>query len=186
MRQFFFTLVLFIVVTCVQGWAADEFAMVRCGADVGQAMVGKRSSNERVVVIEARHKDLGLKDLGASEISDQLFLIFWRICNSEYAELVNTKNGLIRAVLPLPAESLFSPHAVLEECQVAGKTISDAGIVVLDNSNRQRPKDYNDHIERIMLPGKMAWRIDEVQERFVPMPTQGLSCPMNRSSLDLK
>jgi hypothetical protein len=31
-------------------------------------------SNERVVVVEGRHKELGLKDLGGSEISDRLFL----------------------------------------------------------------------------------------------------------------
>jgi hypothetical protein len=45
-------------------WAVDEFDTIKCGADIPKAMVGKRSSNERVVVIEARHSNLGLKDLG--------------------------------------------------------------------------------------------------------------------------
>ena len=30
--------------------------------------------------------------------------------------------------------------------------------------------------EKIMLPAKMAWKIDKSQERFVPMATQGLVC----------
>ena len=49
--------------------AADGFESVRCGSDVRKAMVGRKVSNERVVVIEERHKDLGLKDLGADELS---------------------------------------------------------------------------------------------------------------------
>ena len=36
--------------------------------------------NEKIVVLEEKYKDLGLKDLGASEISDRLNVISWRIC----------------------------------------------------------------------------------------------------------
>ena len=76
-------IVLFIVFVCVQAWAVDEFDTIKCGADIPKAMVGKHSSNERVVVIEARHGNLGLKDLGGIEISDRLFLISWRICGRD-------------------------------------------------------------------------------------------------------
>ena len=41
-------------------------------------------SNEAMAVLEERLKDLGLKDLGASEISDRLFAISWRICGEDY------------------------------------------------------------------------------------------------------
>ena len=41
---------------------ADGFDSVRCGSDVGKALLGRTMSNERIVVIEERHKDLGLKD----------------------------------------------------------------------------------------------------------------------------
>jgi hypothetical protein len=49
---------------------ADGFESVRCGSDVRKALLGRKMSNEKIVVLEERHKDLGLKDLGASEISD--------------------------------------------------------------------------------------------------------------------
>src|SRR5580692_5479634 len=93
-----FVAVHFSVLVCGQGWAEDEFDTIKCDANIPKAMVGKPSSNERVVVIEARHSNLGLKDLGGIEISDRLFLISWRICGSEYAVLLNTGKHLVRDV----------------------------------------------------------------------------------------
>jgi hypothetical protein len=182
MRKFSL-IVLFSVLVCGQGWAADEFDTIKCGADIPKAMVGKPSSNERVVVIEARHSNLGLKDLGGIEISDRLFLISWRICGSEYAVLLNTEKHLVRDVLPVPAHSLRSPQSFVEQCQVARKEIPDAVVAILDNSQGQKPNGY---LDKIMLPAKIAWKIDERQERFVPMPTQVLSCAVSGSSVDVK
>jgi hypothetical protein len=168
------SIVLLSVLALVPGWAADEFEAVKCGADVPKAMVGRHSSDERVVVMEARHSNLGLKDLGGMEISDRLFLNSWRICGSEYAVLVNTAKHLVRDVIRGP---------IVEGCQVAGKEITDAVIAILDNSQRQKPKAG---LEKIMLPAKMAWKIDESQERFVPRATEGLTCAVSGSSADLK
>src|SRR5215813_4899249 len=182
MRKFFFIL-LFNVLVCIHGWAADEFDTVKCGADVPKAMVGGHSSNERVMVLEARHSNLGLKDLGGMEISDRLFLNSWRICGGEYAVLTNTEKRVVRDVLPVPAHSLLSPLSFVEKCQVARKETHDAVIAILDNSQGQKLKTS---AEEIMLPARTAWKIDERQERFVPMPVQGLSCAVNGSSVDLK
>lgn len=183
MRKFSM-IVLFSLLVCIQGWAADEFDAIKCGADVPKAMVGKHySSNERVVVIQARHSNLGLKDLGGIEISDRLFLISWRICGSEYAVLLNTKKDLVQDVLPVPAHSLRSPQSFAEQCQIAGKDTPDAVIAILDNSQGQKPKSY---LEKIMLPAKFAWKIDERQERFVPMPIPNLSCTVTGASEDFK
>jgi hypothetical protein len=44
---------------------ADGFNSVRCGSDIREALLGRTMSNEKVSVLEERHKDLGLKDLGA-------------------------------------------------------------------------------------------------------------------------
>src|SRR5258708_34643424 len=70
-------------------YAGDGFESVRCGSDIAKALIGRKTSNEPVVAIEARHKDLQLKDLGAEIISDdeRLNLIFWRICGGETAVL---------------------------------------------------------------------------------------------------
>lgn len=174
---------LFGVLCCVRSWAADEFDTINCGADVPKAMVGKHSPNERVVVTEARHHNLGLKDLGGIEISDQLFLISWSICGREYAELLNIKENVVRDVLPVPTHSLYSPESLIEQCQVAGKKIPDAVIAILDNRQALKPHLY---LESIILPAKMAWKIDEGRQQFVPMPTERLSCAISGSSEDVK
>jgi len=61
-------------------YGADGFDSVRCGSDIRKALLGHTMSNETIVVLEERHKDLGLKHVGASEISDRLNVISWRIC----------------------------------------------------------------------------------------------------------
>jgi hypothetical protein len=170
-------------VVCIQAWAADEFDGIKCGADIPKAMTAKHESNERVVVLEKLHSNLGLKDLGGIEISDRLFLISWRICGNEYAELINTEKHLVRDLLLMPPHSLHCPESLVERCQVSGSILPDAVIAILDNSQGDRPKGY---LEQIALPAKVAWKIDERQERFVPMPTKGLSCAVSGSSEDVK
>src|SRR5258708_23921911 len=113
-----------LVIVCGKAWALnlneDEFAGIKCGADIPKSLLGKRDSSERVVVLEGRHKDLGLKNLGGTEVSDRLFLASWQICGSEYELLVNTKTGLIRDVLPFPRHSAASPMFIAA-CQADGK-----------------------------------------------------------------
>ena len=100
---------LLLILTLGTSWAADEFAGLKCGADIPKSLIGKRDSNEPVAAIEKRHADLKLKNLGGTEISDGLFLASWQICGSEYELLVNTGQGLIRDVLPFPAHSAAAP-----------------------------------------------------------------------------
>src|SRR5262245_49042554 len=82
------TLMLLLPLVCLSSiYAGDGFELVRCGTDIAKALVGRKTSNEPVVKIEARHKDIGLKDLGADIISEDkgLNLVFWQICGDEYA-----------------------------------------------------------------------------------------------------
>jgi hypothetical protein len=69
---------------------------------------GRTLPNEKVNVLEERHKDLGLKDLGGTEISDRLFLISWRICGQEYVLL--EEQNVVRDVLKFPNHSKASPQ----------------------------------------------------------------------------
>ena len=64
-------------------------------------------SNETIAVLEERHKDLGVKDLGASEVSDRLFVITWRICGEEYVLLED--KDTVRDVLKFPKHSKEIP-----------------------------------------------------------------------------
>ena len=56
---------------------ADEFQKVQCDTDIPKALIGQRTSNERAAVLEKKYRALGLKDLGADEISDRLSSVNW-------------------------------------------------------------------------------------------------------------
>jgi len=127
-----------------------------------------------VVVSEGRHKDLDLEDLGGTEVSDRLFLASWRICGSEFELLVNVRSHRIRDVLPFPPHSNSSPEAI-GGCQVGGKELAEAVIAVLDNSAGYNARDAR---AKTLLKAKAAWRIDESHQRFEPLPTEGLGCPL--------
>jgi hypothetical protein len=141
---------------------ADGFDSVRCGSDVGKALLGRTMSNEKVSLLEERHKDLGLKDLGGTEISDRLFLISWRICGEEYALL--EEKDVVRDVLKFPKRSKDSPQFI-GSCQLNDRDLPGTMIGVLKN------EDYAQ-----LLSAVMAWKIDDKQKKFVKFQTDGLRC----------
>ena len=142
--------------------AADGFDSVHCGSDVRKALVGHKMSNEPVAVLEERHKDLELKDLGASEISDGLSAISWRICGDEYVLLED--KDVVRDVLKFPKHSRESPQFI-GSCQSNGQKVAGTVIGVLKNEQGVE-----------MLSAVSAWKIDEKQMKFVELPTEGLRC----------
>ena len=141
---------------------ADGFDSVRCGSDARKALLGSTMTNEKVSVIEERHKELGLKDLGGTEISDRLFLISWRICGEEYALLED--QGVVRDVLKFPKHSKDSPQFI-GSCQLNGHDVAGTAIGVLKNENGVE-----------ILPAVIAWKIDDKQMKFVKLQTEGLHC----------
>jgi hypothetical protein len=143
--------------------ASDGFSAVRCGSDISKALIGRTMSNERVVVVEERHKNLGLKDLGGSEISERLFLVSWRICGDEFALL--EEKDVVRDVLNFPPHSKGSPEFI-GSCRINGNEMPDTIIAVLENRRGAAA-----------LPAKAAWKIDVAGTRFVKLPTEGLLCP---------
>lgn len=149
---------------CAGPALADEFRNVKCGADVPKAMIGQRSANERIVVIEARYRSLGLKHLGADQTSDRLSSISWLICGSEYLVLVDRK-GLVRDAIPFPAHSKKSP-AFSSYCRLNGKDLPDIFVGVL---NAEAAGDQ--------LPALAVWKIDLKSAKFVKASTDGLRCP---------
>jgi hypothetical protein len=143
-------------------YAGDGFESVRCGSDVRKALIAKKTSNETVMAIEARHKDLGLKDLGAEEISDTSNLIFWQICGDEYAVLED--GDVVRDVLKMPKHSKETPEFV-GSCQLNGKDLPEYAVGVA-----------KDEASIETLPVVSAWKIDEKQKKFVELKTEGLRC----------
>jgi hypothetical protein len=168
-------LLLLLLFVGSKGWAADAFQGLKCGADIPRSLIGKRSPNERVSVLQERHKELGLRDLGGSEISDDLFLESWRICGNEYELLLNTKTDLIRDVLLFPVHSSSSPQYI-GGCRVDGKPIPQTMLAVLNNSAGYNARDSK--LANTLLKATAAWTIDTRKEKFVQYPTEKLECPL--------
>lgn len=143
--------------------ASDAFSAVRCESDISKALVGQTMSGERVVVIEGKHKDLGLKDLGGSEISEHLFLSSWQICGDEYQLL--EERDVVRDVLKFPRHSKQSP-GFIGSCQSNGKEVPGVVIAVLKNEKGTEA-----------LAATAAWKIDQAGKKFVELPAEGLRCP---------
>jgi hypothetical protein len=141
---------------------ADGFDSVRCGSDIRKALLNRTMPNEKVAAIEERHKELGLKDLGATEISDRLSVISWRICGEEYV-LLEDKH-LVRDVLKFPKHSKDTPQFV-GSCQLNGHDVPGTAIGVLKNEDGLAS-----------LPAVIAWKIDDKQMKFVELKTEGLRC----------
>jgi hypothetical protein len=153
-----------LLVTNVLG-GSDAFSGIRCGSDIPKALTGKRMSNERIADLEERHADLGLKDLGADEISDRLSCISWLICGSEFMLLED--ESFVRDVLKVPPHSKTSP-LFIGTCEMNGKESKDIVVAILDN---EKETDAN------ALTAKVAWRIDQKKMKFVSVPVEGLRCP---------
>jgi hypothetical protein len=143
---------------------ADEFKNLKCGSDIPKALIGQRSSNERIVVTEGKYRSLGLKHLGADETSDQLSSISWLICGSEYITLVDRK-GLVRDAIPFPPHSKKSP-AFSSFCKLNGKDSPDIFVGVL-----------NAEVAGDQLPALFVWKIELKSAKFIKASTEGLRCP---------
>jgi hypothetical protein len=116
---------------------------VQCGADIAKALIGQRNANDRVVVTEKKYGKLGLKHLGADEISDDLSSINWLICGAEYIVLVDGRN-MIGDAMPWPAHSKQSP-AFSGICRRGGK-----------ESPRRRRRNPGRHARRRRVAGALG------------------------------
>lgn len=154
----------FVSLAWAQIAIADEFQNVRCGSDIPKAMIGRHSSNEPVVAIERKYRALGLKDIGADEISDRLSSVNWQICGAEFTELIDRGN-IVRDVLPFPAHSKTSP-GFSGFCRLNGKELPDVIVAVLDGTSATDA-----------LPAQAAWKIDQQKAKFIKISTEGLVCP---------
>lgn len=144
--------------------AADGFSSVKCGTDIVKALVGKTLPNGNVSALEARHQAIALQDLGATEVSDRLDLISWKICGDEYMVLQD-KHDQVRDVLPAPQHSKAKP-SFIGTCTANGKALPGVVVAILDGTKQGDT-----------LPVTVAWKIDEAHAKFVKTPEAGLTCP---------
>ena len=176
-RTFAIPLIVFLfAVVCGKAFALDEFQGTQCGSDIPKSLIGNRASKGPTAALEERHKDLQLKDLGGTEISDRLFLGSWQICGREYQFLVNTKTNVIRDVLAFPAHSKTSPMYI-GKCRAGVKEVPETMVAVLDNSAGHDARDQKTATS--MLKATAAWKIDETRAKFIAQPTDNLRCPLS-------
>ena len=144
--------------------AGDLFTRVRCGTDIPKALIGGFMTKESDAAVEARHKALGLKDLGGSELTGDRFLSSWLICGNEYL-LILDKKSIVRDVLQFPEHSKASPEFI-GSCQVNGKEQPGEIVAVLNNESGAEN-----------LSAKFAWKIDPGKTKFEKLATDGMQCP---------
>ena len=144
--------------------APNGFSSIKCGTDIPKALIGRPVPNEKVSVLERRYKSIGLRDLGATEISDNIVSISWMICGSEFM-LLQDKRGVVRDVLPFPPHSKALPEFI-GTCALNGKASPDVMVAVLDSQTGSEE-----------LVTKVAWRIDKVKVKFVRIFEDGVRCP---------
>jgi hypothetical protein len=120
--------------------------------------------NEASASVEARHKALGLKDLGGEELEGGLFLSSWLICGDEYMMILD-KRSVVRDALKFPPHSKASPEFT-GSCRVNGKKLPGEIVAVLSNQAGAEN-----------LSAKFAWKIDTKTAKFVKLATEGMECP---------
>ena len=167
-----------LMLICGKALAADGFDGVRCVGDIPKALIGKHMVNERVAVLEARHRNLLLKDLGATEITDQIDAISWSICGKEYM-LLEDQHDVVRDVLPFPSHSRTAP-AFTGTCEIDGRATAETIVAILDNSAGYI-KGY-DLQDRTLFRAVSAWKIDTKRVKFVKIGATGMRCP--RTGID--
>jgi hypothetical protein len=144
-------------------YARDGFEKVRCDGDIVKALKGQRTANETVMVIEARHKDLNLKDLGASDYG-KFSSITWSICGRQFMVLEENRSNIVRDALELPAHSETTP-AFEGTCKLNGKPMPENVVGTL------REESGKDELQAVT-----AWKVDEKAIKFVKMSTEDLLC----------
>ena len=170
------TVVISLIISAQAAYAQDAFDAVQCGADIPKATIGKVLPSGRVVVIESKHRVIGLKNEGGTEISDTLFLSGWTLCNSEYEFLID-QHDVIRDAL-LFMHSMKQP-AFVGTCRDAGREMQGTIIAELDIPVPLTAGQHYTTEDNTLVPAISAWRIDETRQQFVKLPVEHLRCPRN-------
>jgi hypothetical protein len=168
-------LIIFLLVLSLLGntkaHSSDGFNNIRCGDDIRKALIGRTIQSEQVVDIEARHKDIGLDNLGGYIITEDIFLSFWKICGDEYLILEN--KNVIRDVLKFPPHSKEFPRFVGPCCKINNKEVPETIIARVVN---KKGANY--------LYAIVAWKIDEKKVKFVSISAEGLCCPRDGIAIE--
>ena len=123
------TPLILLVVLFAASSHADEFAKVKCGSNVSQAVIGKSTSPRKLREVENAHRAIGLRNLGSDGLPDDPFqLVWWEICGREYVFLKQSTHSqrVIRDVLPIPQALQGYPWSLPgAECERDNKKLNE-------------------------------------------------------------
>lgn len=145
--------------------ADKSFDGVTCKTDMPSALIGRYMPNEKVMTTETRHKDIGLKDLGAygmEKQGDPWTLISWQICEREYVLL--ERRGIVKDVLASPLPS-GSPESKIVSCSVDGSIILGTSVAFVSSDDQKWPK----HVD-------YAWFINGKTIKFTRIEGKEIVC----------
>lgn len=156
--------------------AQEAFEAIRCDTDIPKAIIGKVMPSGRVIVIEEKYRNIGLKGEGGSVISDTLFMSGWTICGTEYELLIDRNNVVRDAILHVHSER---KPGFVGICEINGQRTTDTIVAVLDIPVPvEAPLRYAPN-DSTLVPVIAAWRIDEKRARFIKLSVGHLRCPRN-------
>jgi len=158
-------LLILVILGCSHAYARDGFEKVSCSGDIAKALIGP-TSNETVMAIEGRHKDLGLKDQGATDYG-KFSSITWSICGKDYMVLEENRKNIVHDAIELPPHSAATP-AFEGTCKLNGKDVKENFVGTL------REEAGKDELQAVT-----AWKVLEKPIKFVKMSTDGLVCSRN-------
>ena len=143
---------------------ADEFQKVQCYSDIPKALIGQRSSNERVAVLEEKYRALGLKTSVLTKFPIGCLRSIGRyvVRNSFCWSIAADSSAMCCRFRRIPRRS----PAFAGICQVKGRDLPDIIVAILHGA---AAADY--------LPVRAAWKIDQQHAKFVKVSIEGLDCP---------
>ncbi|NHZ91829.1 hypothetical protein F2P45_22890 [Massilia sp. CCM 8733] len=144
-------------------FASDTFSTIQCGSEISKKLIGRHVKNEKVVAIEARHKSLGLKNLGMDDISEGLLAGYWMICGNKFI-LLEDKKFLIHDVLQVPDDSKNLVEFT-GKCTIHNKEKSELIFALLNKEDGVAS-----------LSANSAWIVDEKKKLFKKTSTDGMRC----------
>ncbi len=161
----FVTLISILMLLSTNTMSAEKsFVGITCKTDIPSALIGRYMPNERVAATEARHKEIGLKDIGAYGIEsegDPWTLISWQICGREY--LLLEHRDVVMDVLASPLLQ-GGPQSQVVSCSVDGSRLT--GTAVAFASNR----------EQLSKPVEHAWLINDKTYKFSKVYGKEIVC----------
>ncbi len=139
----------------------EDWNGIQCGSDIAKALVGRKLHDAPVAETEKKYAPLGLKDLGADEVTEGLNIVAWQVCGA--VVLVLTTGTLVKDALALPVSANKSPP-LLSDCTLSGKKL--------------------EHVLPLFKSGddgkagavEQAWAVNLTTQKFVVQETAGLLC----------